>query len=130
MAQVDTAQYRAFWRKLAQAEPTPEMRAAAEKARQEAERLAKILADEFGVERVYLFGSFAWGVEVRPDSDIDLAVEGLPPGKLIKADVRISNASQYQVDLVPLDSLPTNLHNRILKSGIVVYERQTAPTPG
>jgi predicted nucleotidyltransferase len=130
MTPADLAPYRAFWRKLAKAELTPEMRVAAEKARQEAERLAKILADEFGVERVYLFGSFAWGKVVRPDSDIDLAVEGLPAGKLIKADVRVSNATEYSVDLVRLDSLPSRLHNRVLKSGILLYERQPAPVAG
>jgi predicted nucleotidyltransferase len=130
MTPAELAPYRAFWRKLAQAELTPEMRVAAEKARQEAERLAKILADEFGVERVYLFGSFAWGKVVRPDSDIDLAVEGLPPGKLIKADVRVSDATKYSVDLMRLSSLPTRLRNRVLKSGILLYERQSTPVAG
>jgi predicted nucleotidyltransferase len=130
MTPAELAPYRAFWRKLAQAELTPEMRVAAEKARQEAERLAKILADEFGVERVYLFGSFAWGKVLRPDSDIDLAVEGLPPGKLIKADVRVSDATKYSVDLMRLSSLPTRLRNRVLKSGILLYERQSTPVAG
>lgn len=100
MIQAAIARYRAFWRKRSQAEPTPEMRAAAEAARREAQRLGRILTDEFGVERVYLFGSFAWGLEARPDSDLDLAVEGLPRGKLVFAHARLSNASRYTVDLV------------------------------
>lgn len=123
MAHVDVAPYRAFWRKLAKAELTPEMRAAVEQARAEAKRLAQILADEFGVERVYLFGSFAWGNKVRPDSDIDLAVEGLPPGKLIKADLRVEKASRYPVDLVKLGNLPGPLRDLILKSGMIVYDK-------
>ena len=123
MTQVNVAQYRAFWRKLAKTELTPEMRVAVEKARAEAKRLAQILADEYGVERVYLFGSFAWGNKVRPDSDIDLAVEGLPPGKLIKADVRVSKATEYSVDLVKLESASSPLRALILKSGIILYDK-------
>ncbi len=121
---IDVAPYRAFWRQLAQAEPTPEMRAAAEAAREEARRLAQILADEFGVTRVYLFGSFAWGVETRPDSDLDLAVEGLPPEQFFLAYSRLMDASRYEVDLKPLENLFSRLHNRVLQSGLVVYERQ------
>ena len=130
MAHVNVAQYRAFWRKLAQAELTPEMRVAVEKARAEAKRLAQILADEYGVKRAYLFGSFAWGNKVRPESDIDLAVEGLPPGELFPADARVSRATEYSIDLVRLDSLPTRLHSRVLKSGILLYERQPTPATG
>jgi predicted nucleotidyltransferase len=130
MTPAELAPYRAFWRKLAQAEPTPEMRAAMEKARQEAERLAKILADEFGVERVYLFGSFAWGVEVRPDSDIDLAVEGLPPRQFFKAYGRLERATSYAFDLVPLEQARPRLREQILKSGILVYDSFSKQSAG
>ncbi|MBI3764266.1 MAG: nucleotidyltransferase domain-containing protein [Chloroflexi bacterium] len=106
------------------------MRAAAEAARREAQRLGRILTDEFGVERVYLFGSFAWGLETRPDSDLDLAVEGLPRGKLVFAHARLSNASRYTVDLVSLERLPELLRKRILKSGLVVYENQPEHVAG
>ena len=97
------AEYRAFWKRRNQVQLTPEMRAAAEAARAEAKRLAQILADEFGVKRVYLFGSFAWGFETQPDSDIDLAVEGLPPRHFFKAYGRLERASRYAFDLVPLE---------------------------
>ncbi len=130
MTQTDFAPYRAFWRKLAEARPTPEMRVAMDAARKEAEQLAQILASEFGVERVYLFGSFAWGAVVRPDSDIDLAAEGLAGSKLIFADVRLSEASKYQVDLVRLERAPTSLRELILKSGVLVYDRKSKRSPG
>ncbi len=122
MTPADLASYRAFWRKLAKAELTPEMQAAAEKARAEAKRLAQILADEYGVERVYLFGSFAWGNKVRPDSDIDLAVEGLPPGKLIEAYGQLERATYYAFDLVPLEKATSRLREQILKWGLLVYD--------
>jgi len=128
MTTANLAQYKAFWRKLAEAEPTPEMWLAIENARTEARRLAQVLADEFGAEKVYLFGSFAWGNQVRPESDIDLAVVGLLPGRLIPADVRLSALSKYKVDLVPLTQVGAHLSSRILKSGLLVYEREPTPT--
>jgi len=105
------------------------MRVAMDAACKEAERLAQILASEFGVERVYLFGSFVWGPEIRPDSDIDLAVEGLPSGKLISADVSLSRASSFSVDLFPLEDLYPRLHNRILESGLLIYESRPKNPP-
>ncbi len=130
MTPADLAPYRAFWRKLAKAELTPEMRAAAEQARAEARRLAQILADEFGVERVYLFGSFAWGKVVRPDSDIDLAVEGLPPRQFFKACGRLEGATYYAFDLVPLENASPRLRELILRSGILVYDSSSKQSTG
>ena len=123
MAHIDVAPYRAFWRKRAQAKPTPDMLKAMEAARSEAQRLAKILAEEFGVQRVYLFGSFAWGIDVNTASDVDLAAEGLPPGKLIAADIHLSDASLYSVDLVRLEHLPSPLRDLIMKSGVLLYDK-------
>jgi len=125
MAQVDIDQYRAFWRQRSQLKPTPEMRAAAQAAYHEAQRLSRMLTTEFGAKRVYLFGSFAWGPEMRPDSDLDLAVEGLPRGKLVFAHARLSSQARYTVDLVLLERLPELLRNRILKSGILLYGEQS-----
>jgi predicted nucleotidyltransferase len=51
------------------------------KTRYTVDEIAKIVtpvAEEYGVERVYLFGSYARGVE-RPESDIDFRIDG---GKL------------------------------------------------
>ncbi|MBI3242228.1 MAG: nucleotidyltransferase domain-containing protein [Chloroflexi bacterium] len=130
MTPTDLAPYRAFWRKLAKAELTPEMRAAAEKARAEAKRLAQILADEYSVERVYLFGSFAWGKVIRPDSDIDLAVEGLPPRQFLKAYGRLEIATQYAFDLVPLENASPRLREQILKLGMLVYDSSSKQGAG
>ena len=125
MAKVDLDQYRAFWRQRSRIEPTPEMQAAARDARHEAYRLSQLLAAEFDARRVYLFGSFAWGPEMRPDSDLDLAVEGLPRGKRVFAHARLSNQTHYTVDLVLLERLRELLRNRILKSGILLYGEQS-----
>ncbi len=120
-----TAPYRAYWRKLDQKKPTPEQRLAARRARREARRLAKILAEEFGAKRVYLFGSFAWSVAwTRPESDIDLAVEGLADGEWWEAIGRLEDETKYEFDLQTLENSPPHLHQRILESGLLIYDGQ------
>lgn len=55
-----------------------------------------------GAEAVYLFGSSAEG-PFRPDSDIDLAVTGLPPAKFFQAMGQILFILPRPLDLVDLD---------------------------
>jgi predicted nucleotidyltransferase len=45
----------------------------------------------FGVTEVYLFGSAAHG-SLRPDSDVDLAVSGIPPAVFFKAASKAADA--------------------------------------
>lgn len=62
---------------------------------------AEVLKAE-GAREVYLFGSLAKGRE-RPDSDIDLAVSGLPPRKFFHAMARAHRAIGRPMDLIDLD---------------------------
>jgi uncharacterized protein len=55
-----------------------------------------------GAKEVYVFGSASKG-QMRPDSDIDLAVSGLPPEVFFRAMGIASRALGRQVDLVDLD---------------------------
>ncbi|HKV10967.1 MAG TPA: nucleotidyltransferase domain-containing protein [Thermoanaerobaculia bacterium] len=55
-----------------------------------------------GAREVYLFGSMAEGRE-REDSDVDLAVSGLPPEIFYATMARLSNLFERDVDLVDLD---------------------------
>jgi predicted nucleotidyltransferase len=66
--------------------------------------VVEVLASEFGARRVVLFGSLARG-EARPDSDIDLAVEGLPPTATFRAMARAAEVAGRHVDLVPLEGV-------------------------
>jgi len=118
MTQVDLSQYQSFWHKREQQTMPPTMKKLSQQARIEAKRLSQILVDEFGVTAVYLFGSFAWGPEITPNSDLDLAVIGLPSGQLIQAHTRISNISSYSLDLISFEKLSATLQNRIRQSGI------------
>jgi predicted nucleotidyltransferase len=55
-----------------------------------------------GAREVYVFGTAAEG-RLREDSDIDLAVSGLPPASLLSTLVRIDEIFGRYVDLVNLD---------------------------
>lgn len=55
-----------------------------------------------GAREVYLFGSSSKG-NLRPESDVDIAVSGLPPEAFFRAMGKASRALGRQVDLVDLD---------------------------
>ena len=94
----------------------------ASRARDAARRAAQVLTDEFGAERVWMFGSLAWG-RVHERSDLDLAVEGLAPERFSAALSRVSGIAGEQVDLVPLESCAESLRRRVLEHGIRVDDR-------
>jgi predicted nucleotidyltransferase len=56
----------------------------------------------FGATEVYVFGSFANGT-FREDSDIDLAVSGIPPEKFFEAMGRAEDVLNREIDLIDLD---------------------------
>jgi uncharacterized protein len=57
-----------------------------------------------GAKTVYLFGSAAKGT-MRNDSDVDLAVSGLPPENFFKALSIASNLIDRPVHLIDLDEV-------------------------
>jgi predicted nucleotidyltransferase len=65
------------------------------------ERAAAALKAE-GACEVYVFGSAAAG-KLRPDSDVDMAVSGLPPAVFFRAMSKASDALGRTLDLVDLD---------------------------
>jgi len=55
-----------------------------------------------GASEVYVFGSAVTG-RLRDDSDVDLAVTGLPPQRFFQAMGRAARALGRPLDLVDLD---------------------------
>jgi len=92
-----------------------------ERALLDARRLADVLGREFGVKRVYLFGSLLSG-RVNPHSDIDLAVEGLSPAVYYRAWARLERETDIPVDLVDLDRAVPVLVERVRREGVLLYE--------
>lgn len=73
-----------------------------EELRLKIQQAAQALLAE-GAREVYLFGSAATG-KMRPDSDIDMAVSGLPPERYFRAVGEVNDIVRRQVDLVDLDA--------------------------
>lgn len=57
---------------------------------------------EAGAREVYIFGSAATG-PLREGSDIDLAIEGLPPERFWDAMSRAADVLRRPLDLIDLD---------------------------
>jgi predicted nucleotidyltransferase len=55
-----------------------------------------------GATEVFVFGSAARG-ELRPGSDVDLAVSGLPPSLFFRAVSKASDILRRPADLIDLD---------------------------
>lgn len=82
------------------------------------------LAKAYGVEKVYLFGSYARG-DANHASDIDLRIEkGNIKGlfQLSGFYLELEEAFERKVDVVTTDTLDTDFLKRISKEEIVVYE--------
>ena len=87
-----------------------------EKARVDADRIAKYLKDEYGAE-VYGVGSlFESPRPFRKDSDIDLVVKDLPSKHFLEAYDRADEMSQFMVNLIPWETA-NSLMRQIVRSG-------------
>jgi len=75
------------------------------------EKAAAVLKDA-GAREVYLFGSQAIG-NIHEESDIDLAVSGLPPDRFFRAMGEAGDILQHPFDLIDLDEV--NPFTRYLK---------------
>jgi predicted nucleotidyltransferase len=84
----------------------------------EAVLLAANLLRSMGASQVFVFGSFVRG-ELRPDSDIDIAVSGLPANVYFSAVSKASDVFGRPVDLLDLDD-DTPLARHLLGSGELV----------
>jgi len=84
---------------------------------------ARVLRDEFGATRVWLFGSLTrpWFHEA---SDVDLAVEGVALDRIGAAWDRATEVIGSSVDLVAIEEADESLRARILDSGELLLERR------
>lgn len=108
---------KAYRRRAREAQQFTQHRAA--KAREVALLCAKKLVEDFGVERVFLFGSLA-EERFRLNSDIDLIVVGLAPNLYFKASAKISRlAGEFEIDLIPFETY--KYKKEIFEKGKLLY---------
>lgn len=84
------------------------------------------IAREFGVEKVYLFGSYARG-EQNVDSDIDLKIEtgNHPLGlfRIASLEMEIEKNLGKKVDVVTEGGLFEQVKSNIEKDQVLLYEK-------
>ena len=108
----------ALARRLAASQADDERAAAA--ARASLPGLVDLLVREFGATRVVLYGSLVTGL-FRADSDIDLAVTGVPAERFMTALGRVRELAGRRVDLVDLDWAEASLQQVIARRGEVLH---------
>jgi len=87
----------------------------------ELKQIIKSCAEQYGVKRVWLFGSSV--EDEQHAKDIDLAVEGLAPEKFFDFYGRLFFELPKPVDLVDLSQNPP-IATIIRQKGIRIYERR------
>lgn len=88
---------------------------------QEAKKIAEILKKEFGAKSVSIFGSLTDPERFNENSDIDIAVRGIPDEKFYSAVGKATRISdRFQIDVVDLDDCRESVRKSIENDGIPV----------
>jgi len=117
--------YIAAWKKRLQAARKKRARGV-KRALEEAAAAARFLVEDCGAGRVYLFGSLAWKRPLfRLDSDIDLAVEGMPEKNWSLAERGLGEHFSFSFDLVDLGEANSFLRRKIETEGVLLCESGT-----
>lgn len=124
MTKEEKAKIRRAWRKRFLAEEKL-LQAKSKSAYQAAKKCARLLASQFGVEKVYLFGS-TLNECFHKKSDIDLAVEGLPHDKYFTAlsKLMVCMPEGMEVDLIPLEDAVPSLKKVVSQDGELIYGKK------
>lgn len=90
-----------------------------EHARIVAHQAAALLKTQFGARRVILFGSVAQGRLFHRDSDIDLAVEGIPVRDFWQAWSALDTiADEFEIDLLDIETASSRLMAALEQEGV------------
>ena len=90
-------------------------------------KLVDIIISEVDVEKIAIFGSMARG-DFTQSSDIDVALFGVDRGNIMLVRDRLNEElnTLRDIDLVVFEELKNDaLKSKILKEGVVVYERNS-----
>jgi predicted nucleotidyltransferase len=98
---------------------SPEEKRERERLLEQAREAAAVLKERFGVRRVVLFGSLAHAAWFVPDSDVDLAVEGLADRDYWRAWREIEEIiGDRLVDLIDIERASESLRRAIERYGV------------
>jgi predicted nucleotidyltransferase len=106
-------------RRPAPPELTPDERRTRERLLERIREAAAMLKSRFHARRVVLFGSLAHAAWFTPDSDVDLAVEGLSGDDYWQAWRAVEEIiGDRQVDLVEIETVGESLKRSIQRHGV------------
>lgn len=89
------------------------------------EQICAVAKGTPGLQRVWLFGSRARD-EAAPRADIDLAVEypGAAPADFARVSLLLSELDTLlPVDVVRIEEAGQDMSRRVLRDGVLLYER-------
>ena len=92
--------------------------------REDARRIADHLGSRYGVKRVFLFGSILEEEKFNENSDLDMAVVGMKKADFYKALADISQMTEFNIDLKPLEDCAESFRKRVKEEGELIYERR------
>jgi predicted nucleotidyltransferase len=69
-----------------------------------------------GAKRAWVFGSWSSGL-FHVGSDVDIAVEGIEPWRLIVIEEQLTAMLGRRVDLVPLEASHSRFREKVLRTG-------------
>jgi len=87
----------------------------------DAQRIATFLKERYRPKKIVLFGSLVRNSDFDVASDIDIAVEGLRENYL-RAYAECMEKTKFELDIRD-DEMPKEWKKRILKEGVLLYER-------
>jgi predicted nucleotidyltransferase len=93
----------------------------------EAKRLARILVEEFDVNKVYLFGPLSYGA-FREGMNIDLAVENISSDMFASALGYLKQISKFGVELTDIQQAEGWTKRSILQKGKLLAEQKKTST--
>ena len=90
---------------------------------EELKRIVRPLAEKYGVDKVYLFGSMARG-DHKENSDYDFCIE---LGKIQDLFTLagffgdLKDAVEHEIDLVTMESLTSEFLNNVMRDAVVLH---------
>lgn len=92
----------------------------------EAQRLARVLQQDFDATEVHVFGSVTRFLKGEAgfhlQSDIDLATRGISTDRFFAAQGHLLMLSSFLVDLIDLDDCSPKLREAILRQGVLLRD--------
>ena len=114
--------YKRAWEKRNQ-EEAEHNRHRSDQARRDACKIAEYLGEKYQVSRVFLFGSVLKDGDFSGKSDLDIGVVGLKKSDFYKALADISQLTEFNIDLKPLEDCSEVFAKQVKEQGEFIYER-------